>query len=70
MKKVLSLILSILISFTFSSCSSNYHSKENSDGEVIYKTDVNMPLECGLHENYYDKNDIVIASYYGWDKEN
>lgn len=40
------------------------------DGEVIFKTDVNTTLECGLHENYYDKNDIAIASYYGWDKEN
>lgn len=40
------------------------------DGELIYKTDVNMPLECGLHENYYDKNNNAIASYYGWDNEN
>lgn len=40
------------------------------DGELIYKTDVNMTLECGLHENYYDKNNNAIASYYGWDNEN
>lgn len=42
----------------------------NPDGEVIFKTDVNTTLECGLHENYYDKNDNAIASYYGWDNEN
>ena len=29
-----------------------------------------MTLECGLHENYYDKNNNAIASYYGWDNEN
>lgn len=39
------------------------------DGEVIFKTDVNT-LECGLHKNYYDKNDVSIASYSGWDDEN
>ncbi len=39
-------------------------------GKVIFKTDVNAPLECGLHKNYYDKNDVSIASYYGWDDEN
>lgn len=39
------------------------------DGEVIFKTDVNT-LECGLHKNYYDKNDVFIASYSGWDDEN
>lgn len=38
------------------------------DGEVIFKSDVST-LECGLHENYYDKNDNSIASYYGWDDE-
>lgn len=42
----------------------------NPDGEVIFKTDVNLTLECGLHKNYYDKNDNAIASYYGWDNEN
>lgn len=40
------------------------------DGEVIFKTDVNTSLECGLHKNYYDKNDVSIASYSGWDDEN
>lgn len=40
------------------------------DGEVIFKTDVNTPLECGLHKNYYDKDDISIASYSGWDDKN
>lgn len=39
------------------------------DGEVIFKTDVNT-LECGLHKYYYDKNDVSIASYSGWDDEN
>lgn len=51
---------------SFSGCQIVY----NPDGEIIFKTDVNTPLECGLHKNYYDKNDNSIASYYGWDNEN
>lgn len=42
----------------------------DSVGKVIFKTDVNTQLECGLHMNYYDENDIAIASYYGYDREN
>lgn len=40
------------------------------NGEEIFKTDIFGILECGLHEYYYDKNDNVIASEYGWDSEN
>lgn len=40
------------------------------DGDVIFKTDIDDGLECGLHKIYYDNNDNIIAKYSGYDKEN
>lgn len=40
------------------------------DGDIIFKTDIDEQLECGLSKIYYDNHDNIIAKYSGYDKEN
>lgn len=39
------------------------------DGNIVYKNDLDM-TECGLYRTYFDKQDNIIAKYFGYDEIN